>query len=645
MNWLPQFAAPAMAWLAAAAVPLVILYFLKLRRPRRTVPSLALWQSVLEDQRVNSPFQKFKRNLLLLLQLLLLACLVFAAMRPFLSSGGFGGQSVPIVVDVSASMGAVDADGVSTLDRVKAELRDVVDALPGSTRLAIVAAGTRAARLTDFTSDRPRLLAAIEKLQAEPVETNLTPALRLAEGLNRSATIEELRLYSDGNLLPDADDGGGAPPVATVPFDLPFQVDYRRVDTPELTNVGIVEAAAARGSDESWDLFVRVGASTAAAGRADLEVLRDGAVEVTESVTVEAGETRRLAFRLPAGQVSDVEVRLKPRDRDALASDNAAYLTLPETRRLTVNVDTDLAAFGYAIAGVPDARPVDAGGDLRISGTAPDTDAAAPLELIVGSTPADIREAIRQVDGHSDVVDWQRADPLLRHVQLSDVQFLSHPEYADGFARRDLEDRGYRVIAENADGPLILRAERNGGLRYVLLFDPDESTLPFRVGFPVLVANAADLARQRAELSDVRGRTAGVLEPVRVGRPGDYEIVFPDGRGERVTAGEDGLIRGVTAPQTGRYVVRRDGEDVTTVGVSLLSPTETTLAGVDEINFSDVSVTASAADVTEDRAIWRWLAWAALALLLLEWAYFHRPAPIAGGLRSPLTDRSVVNRR
>ena len=624
MSWLPQFSAPAMGWLAAAAVPLVTLYFLKLRRPRRTVPSLALWRSVLEDQRVNSPFQRFKRNLLLLLQLLLLACLVLAAMRPFLSGGGFAGDSVPVVVDVSASMGAVDEAGVSTLDRVKEELRETVDALPDSTRLAIIAAGTRAARLSDFTSDRARLLAAIEKLRPEPVATNLAPALRLAEGLTRSAAIEELRLYSDGNLEPDPSADGETSGVATVPFDLPFAVDFRRVGGVARPNVGVVGLAAARGAEDTWDLFVRVGASDAAAGRADLEVVRDGRSELVEPVTVEAGQTRRLAFSLPAGAASDVEVRLTPKGPDALASDDAAFLTLPATRKLSVNVDGSLAAFRYAAEGIADARPVEEGGDLVVT---PDAEgvAAPPLELVVGAVPKELERLVQIVDGDSEVVDWQRADPLLRHVQLSDVQFLSHPEYAGGAGRRDLEELGYRVVAENADGPLILRAERNGGLRYVLLFDPDESTLPFRVGFPVMVANAADLARRRAELSDVQGRTAGVLEAVRVGEPGEYEVVSPSGEATAAAAGEDGLVRGVTAPEVGRYVVRRGGEDVAAVGVSLISPTETRLSGVEEIRFADVTVAATEGEAAEDRAVWRWLAWGALALLLIEWAYFHRP--------------------
>ena len=63
-----SFTSLSSAWLFALIVPLVIFYFLKLKRPRQTIPSLVLWRQVMNDQRVNSPFQRFKRNLLLLLQ-------------------------------------------------------------------------------------------------------------------------------------------------------------------------------------------------------------------------------------------------------------------------------------------------------------------------------------------------------------------------------------------------------------------------------------------------------------------------------------------------------------------------------------------------------------------------------------------------
>ena len=72
---LPSFVYPFGAWFFLALIPLIILYFLKLKRPRMDIPSLALWQSVVNDQRVNSPFQKFKRNILLWLQMALLILL------------------------------------------------------------------------------------------------------------------------------------------------------------------------------------------------------------------------------------------------------------------------------------------------------------------------------------------------------------------------------------------------------------------------------------------------------------------------------------------------------------------------------------------------------------------------------------------
>jgi Ca-activated chloride channel family protein len=78
-----SFYALGSAWLFLLLGPLVLFYFLKLKRPKMDIPSLFLWRQVINDSRVNSPFQRFKKNILLLLQILLLVLLALAAMQPF----------------------------------------------------------------------------------------------------------------------------------------------------------------------------------------------------------------------------------------------------------------------------------------------------------------------------------------------------------------------------------------------------------------------------------------------------------------------------------------------------------------------------------------------------------------------------------
>ena len=60
----------------------MLLYFLKLKRQPLEVPSTYLWHKSIEDLHVNSIWQRLRQNLLLFLQLLLVASAILALLRP-----------------------------------------------------------------------------------------------------------------------------------------------------------------------------------------------------------------------------------------------------------------------------------------------------------------------------------------------------------------------------------------------------------------------------------------------------------------------------------------------------------------------------------------------------------------------------------
>ena len=100
--------APLGLLLGLLAAPLIAMYFLRIRRERVTVPSLLLWEALAKTEKLARPFDRFRNNLLLWLQLLALAALVLAFARPVFSGAIAANRSLVLVLDTSASMAATD---------------------------------------------------------------------------------------------------------------------------------------------------------------------------------------------------------------------------------------------------------------------------------------------------------------------------------------------------------------------------------------------------------------------------------------------------------------------------------------------------------------------------------------------------------
>jgi hypothetical protein len=617
---LPAFSSLASAWLFAALVPLIAFYFLKLKRPRVEIPSLVLWRQVLADQRVNSPFQRFKRNLLLWLQILVLVLLVLAAMQPFLRREATRAQRFPVLIDVSASMGALDREGgVPRLDEAKRRVRELIDALLPEQEMCLVAFGKSARRLTPFTNNQRELRETLDALSVEDVPSDLEESLRLAQALGRTAPFDKVLLFSDGNF------------PARTNFELPFQIDFQKT-APAGSNFGIVACNARRAPGGNWQVFVLLaGSSNAESTTGTLELTQQGSVISRQEISLTGGSRPRLVFDLAGGPAAPIEARLKLNGSDSLAADNVAWLTLPEARALTVFVPESLAGYRHALAAMeqlslfPRANASEPPSfDLVISDREADLALPARVRCAIGVVPSDLRQLVRTEQRNAQAIDWRRDSPLLQHVSLRDVILMDQPtrigDDDEAFARL-----GYEVLAQGERGPLVLEKRAGDTLEVDVLFHTDRSTLPYRVGFPIFVSNLVQAAWHQAGLAETRGVATGVLPPLVVAPDRGYRLAGPGHSRREARSDAVGQLTGLPAPITGEYVLTGDDGSTQRLGASLLSAAETALDAVERIEFNDqLSVAAATAPQKSDRSLWWALALAGFVVLLVEWWWFQR---------------------
>lgn len=629
---LPGFSALINAWWFLLLIPLIIFYFLKLRRPRVDIPSLALWRQVISDQRVNSPFQKFKRNLLLLFQILLLCCLVLGAMQPYWSSGAQRAQYLPVLIDTSASMAALDVQGgKSRLDEAKEKVGKLIDDLLPDQRLCLIAVHSSARKLTDFTDNKRLLREALAELQVTHVPSRLEDGFRLAEALSRAFPIESVMLLSDGNAPAD------------VEFELPFKLNFQRLNFGG-PNVGIVDFNARR-SKSGWDVFARVEGTIQRDGSkgpptakmmCEYQLVQNGQVIKQDAVAIDNGKAERLVFKISTDIPIALELRLLPDSFDSLSSDNLAFLNLPKPRPLAVYCPESMESFRSALGTIPDinlypsGEPTPAAVDLKFADGPISTGPTARVSFNVGYVPDDISQLIEVETGLAEIVDWQRTAPLLQHVQLLDVQIADQPKLAKDVSERDFELAGYEILAQSRSGPLILEKPSESGTEFHFVFHPDRSSLIYRVGFPILVQNATQVALQMAALSEAKAQPTGSLPAQKVTANTEFTVKGPNGFSQTGKSDGNGILSGIEAPYVGVYEVTGGAEPIS-IGMSLSAASESSLEAIEKLNFPEVSVGASETIVKSDQPMWGWLAAAGLFLLCVEWWYFQKkPSGVPG---------------
>ena len=653
MTWLTPMTGVLLA--AAVIPPLVLLYFLKLRRRLHPISSTLLWTQSVEDLHANVPFQRLRMNLLLFLQLVALLLLIASIMQPRIEGGAARGGTSILLVDRSASMTAVDAEGGATrLEEAKRLARDMVrrrhagglfGRAEGRTMVITFAEGAEVA--CPFTDSQRQLLAAIDAIEPTHGRSRIGDALRLArayatnvnpDAVDRPITEPaDLELYSDGRIE-----------------DLDKQVlrgetlRYHRIGGLDTGNVAVTGISAERPWDRpgAVEIFTSLVNHEPVEVACDIQLSVDGRALGIREVTLPPAETDPSTgalvpgrnnlvwtpFDLPGGAVIEV-ANLHP---DALAVDDVATIVVPPPKRLAVAlVATGPSAVRTVLEGMrlrrlelltpgryeslAEAGELDRFDVVVLDGYAPRTMPPGHY-FTTGATPPLAGLHAYGTGERQVLLDGKDDDPVLRYVQYDRV-------FTTRFTKIEpAED--VEVLLEGSIAPAVLRVTR-GRMRVIhVAFDLLDSNWPLMRTFSHFVVNVVHHLGHLGESLTSRGFVPGEALTTRL--PADasrIELVTPGGATITLEPTDPTMLTWGPIQLAGLHVLRWSdgtGDETRYVSVNLAGSTEGRLAAAERLTIGSEQVEGRGAAASRFIALWPLAMGVCLVVLMLEWWTYHR---------------------
>jgi len=641
-----SFLTPVALALAGLAVPIVLLYMLRLRRTETPISSTFLWRELVRDREANAPWQRLRPNWLLFLQLLILAALVVALARPFIEVKTISSGRTILLLDASASMTASDV-APSRFEAAKSIALEMVDLLGADDTMTVIRVAAVPEVLASASRDPLVLRQAIESAQPSAAAADWPAALTLAAAGAIGAETLSVVILSDGGL-PDN--------LPSVPGNVRF------VPVGESgRNVAISALATSALPDQPPQLFARLSNY----GDEDTQVILDGRLNGSSII--------EWAYRytIPArGHVDIFDIEL-PSDFDTLTTTltlpsgfaGADYLAIDNIAH-TVR---DRAGVGRVLLAATDnlflrqilrslrgveLYEIEPGGalpqesfDLYVfDGWLPDPLPEGDLLLVNPPAGTEFFEVGEPIDTVQPLV--ATSDPRARNLGA----FLNATNLQQ---YRPLTVGAWAVpLVRTGTAPLVVAGEVDQRQVAILAFEAryPNTDLVLQPAWPILIAELAAWFSPPRALEISGSLPPGTPVTIRLIDDADAAIVIhPDGtRTSLQGQGSSAIFAETLAPGLYTVELRRAGETIHTEQfvVNLFDPAESAIEPQDQVTIGTTTIERGAREETARREFWLWIAALALAFLLLEWIAYQRslrrmPRVTLGGGRTPWRRRIV----
>ena len=470
------------AWAFLGLAAILALYMLKRRFEEHEVPSTYLWRRMLADQNANRPFQKLRKNLLMVLQLAVVALLALALMHP--ATKGLAGGDYVLIFDTSLSM---RADG--RMEQAKERALRMVDEMAAGSSVTVITAGNEVETPLSRSEDSVRVKQTISSVRAGYAGAALDRAVSLAQAMAREIDGLNIVVFSDDYEAPEG--------IRTVNAE-------RGAENRAILSVKLARRAEANEA-------VVVVANYGEACDMTLEIEADGALWDVHTVSLEKEQTLGVPFTLP-DDVQTVHARI--RQSDALAEDNEAWGVPQDARSHVVAYAGDKNVFLETAIGLRE--------DVELVKTDFEGLASAKAEMYVS-----VQNGLTVLSrtGATSITAGEEKLAANGSLAVSERETLMDGVSVDGVAVRSYRPlTGGRTLL-SLNGDALISAD---GDSVVFGFDLHNTNFPLRLGFPVLMRNLLSEMLEETTLT-TDGLKAGDTLRFSAASESRAEAVDPDG--------------------------------------------------------------------------------------------------------------------
>lgn len=449
-------------------IPIIIMYLLKKKHQDIEVSSIYLWQKAVQDIEANAPWQRLRKNILLILQLLALIMLVFFLAKPYFISDTLKVDDLIVVLDKSLSMSTLEGDK-SRFEQSKKEIENMFKNLKSETAVTFITMGKSPEIITGNSKDKSFLIDKLKDVRISNETDNLEDTLSLIKAMTKNKESYRVVFYTDKNIDSDIEN-----------------IILKRVGTPH-DNIAI-ESLSCKKDNDSIGALVQIKNYGNNDVKTDLIIYTGNEIYDVQEIILKANESKKIYMeRIPNTNIVKAEIDID----DALNADNIRYSVVNSSKirkvlmittgniflekALALNESIELYKTNEVVADVK-------GYDLYIY------DGRMPANLptdgnIFILNPSNlegiikVNEMVKQ--GKLTVLE----DELLRYVDLdismSKVKTLLPPDWAKTFIYSNDEAIGFKGIKDNQ--------------KFVVLgFDIHDTDLPLKYSFPIFIQNVLD---------------------------------------------------------------------------------------------------------------------------------------------------------